>query len=243
MSGKATQSFAVLLIACMAAASSAEEVLVQLKQPPSITDSRPKLSPMLIATKDSGGVLKGTDPIGQPVIAVTDDNRPMLIASAMVQSIGKAPAEYLPVTRLKISYKAGAKPNAADLERLGLKEVEDYPRGSFLIAEPYTRQIDAALASKLVENSKVQFVTASFRVRAVPPKGETAVKSKATASPPTNDTKWGDLWGMRNIHAPAAWKKVHDSPAVVVAVIDTGLNYDHEDLKGNIWSDAAGKHG
>ncbi len=61
-----------------------------------------------------------------------------------------------------------------------------------------------------------------------------------------NDARFSDLWGLYNtgqnngtpdadIDAPEAWDLTTGSPDVVVAVIDSGVDYDHEDLKANMW--------
>jgi subtilisin family serine protease len=61
-----------------------------------------------------------------------------------------------------------------------------------------------------------------------------------------NDTHFGQLWGMKNhgqtggtpdadIDAPEAWNIFTGSPDTVVAIIDTGIDYNHLDLQGNIW--------
>lgn len=50
-----------------------------------------------------------------------------------------------------------------------------------------------------------------------------------------NDTLWADLWGMVRINAPEAWDFSTGSSDVVVAVIDTGINYKHLDLVDNMW--------
>jgi subtilisin family serine protease len=50
-----------------------------------------------------------------------------------------------------------------------------------------------------------------------------------------DDPLFGDLWGMQNIAAPQAWEITTGSSDVVVAVIDTGIDYTHEDLAENIW--------
>lgn len=42
-------------------------------------------------------------------------------------------------------------------------------------------------------------------------------------------------WGMNDIGAPAAWQKNSGSKDIIVAVLDTGVDYTHEDLVGNLW--------
>lgn len=62
-----------------------------------------------------------------------------------------------------------------------------------------------------------------------------------------NDPSFSSLWGLHNIgqsggtvdadiDAPEAWDANTGNPAVVVAVIDTGVDYNHVDLAANIWS-------
>ena len=50
-----------------------------------------------------------------------------------------------------------------------------------------------------------------------------------------NDPKWGKLWGLQKIGAANAWDVTTGSADVVVGVIDTGVDYTHEDLRGNMW--------
>ena len=54
-----------------------------------------------------------------------------------------------------------------------------------------------------------------------------------------NDASYGDLWGMHGeygIQAEEAWDISKDSEDVVIAVIDTGIDYNHPDLRANIWT-------
>jgi subtilisin family serine protease len=62
-----------------------------------------------------------------------------------------------------------------------------------------------------------------------------------------NDPNFPQLWGLQNtgqlgglpgadIHATEAWGITTGSSNVVVAVIDTGMDYDHQDLAANAWS-------
>ena len=66
----------------------------------------------------------------------------------------------------------------------------------------------------------------------------------ATSSP--NDPRYGDLYGLHNtgqsggtpnadIDAPEAWSVSTGSRDVIVAVVDTGIDYNHPDLAANMW--------
>jgi subtilisin family serine protease len=55
---------------------------------------------------------------------------------------------------------------------------------------------------------------------------------------PPNDPYWldGSLWNMSQIQAPAMWANFTSGDgSVVVASIDTGINYLHPDLAANVW--------
>jgi len=66
-----------------------------------------------------------------------------------------------------------------------------------------------------------------------------------------NDPSFNELWGLNNtgqtvngtsgtsgsdIDAIAAWDTTTGSATVIIAVIDSGVKWDQEDLVGNIWS-------
>jgi len=50
-----------------------------------------------------------------------------------------------------------------------------------------------------------------------------------------NDPYYADQWGLPMIRAPEAWAAGKDLPEVVVAVIDSGIDYTHPDLQDAMW--------
>jgi len=61
-----------------------------------------------------------------------------------------------------------------------------------------------------------------------------------------NDPKFNEMWGLHNtgqtggtpdadIDAPEAWEIATGSEEIVAASIDTGVDYNHEDLAANMW--------
>ncbi|RCJ40784.1 peptidase S8 [Nostoc minutum NIES-26] len=46
----------------------------------------------------------------------------------------------------------------------------------------------------------------------------------------------GNNWGADLVNAPESWANGYTGQGVIVAVVDTGVDYNHEDLKNNIWT-------
>src|SRR5262249_46135910 len=54
-----------------------------------------------------------------------------------------------------------------------------------------------------------------------------------------NDPSWNSLYGLKKISAPQAWDVTTGGTGVVVAVIDTGMDYNHPDLYLNAYLNQA----
>ncbi len=59
----------------------------------------------------------------------------------------------------------------------------------------------------------------------------------ATVEP--DDERFDEQWGLARMRLPEAWAEMDepgDAGGIVVAILDTGIERNHEDLHGNIWS-------
>lgn len=83
-----------------------------------------------------------------------------------------------------------------------------------------------------------------LRHRAPPPKAPTAdatagradrLQPAAPSNDVPNDPRYASQWNLKKIGMEQAWAITTGSTNVVVAVMDTGVNYLHPDLAANIW--------
>lgn len=54
--------------------------------------------------------------------------------------------------------------------------------------------------------------------------------------PYPNDPMWSQLWHLQAINATGAWGTSTGAKDLVVAIIDTGCDLNHPDLKDNLWT-------
>ena len=123
---------------------------------------------------------------------------------------------------LLVKYKNGTASSAAFEmnSQIGANVLEEFPEiGWQRVKIPANLKFDKAL-SLYKSNREVEYVQPNFYYHLL--------------NTP-NDSQFGTLYGMQKISAPLAWDLTTGSSAVVVADIDTGLKYTHEDLAANAW--------
>ncbi|MDC8004285.1 S8 family peptidase [Aureisphaera galaxeae] len=57
-----------------------------------------------------------------------------------------------------------------------------------------------------------------------------------------NDPLFNDLYGLQKLECLTAWKKT-EGENVIVAVVDSGVDYNHPDIQSNMWTNANGEFG
>lgn len=101
----------------------------------------------------------------------------------------------------------------------------------------------------LVHPDRNMPLDAALRVYRNRPNVDHAVLDEAfqAAAGVPDDPMFGLQWGLQNLGGPDArldadisavdvWEDTTGSPEVVVGVIDSGVNWNHEDLYGNLWT-------
>jgi subtilisin family serine protease len=86
-----------------------------------------------------------------------------------------------------------------------------------------TKDDSKKIANKLERSPKVSFAEPNYKL--------------STFDIP-NDPSYSNQWHLPKIDAPQAWNITHGSTSVVIAVVDTGVDWDHPDLQANIWSNS-----
>ena len=119
-----------------------------------------------------------------------------------------------------VKYRSGTSPQAMDRiqESAGARAVAHIPDLDVRVLR-VPRGAEDAVVAALARNSSVQFAERNPLVA-------------ATQSP--NDPWWPNEWGEAKVRAPQAWDLSTGSSSVVVAILDTGIDFSQPDLQGKI---------
>ncbi len=172
--------------------------------------------------------------LAQTKIAPVLDDGPPLSSDRPVRVEGE----------LLVKFRGGPKGTAArsSASKLGHTVKRDFEHiGWQQIQLPPGLSVDEALA-RYQQDPDVLAAEPNYRVQTEQPL-TTAVpvslpkRAKKDDLDPVlpNDPLFPQQWGLSNICAPQAWAITTGSTNVVVAVLDTGVNYLHEDLVPNMW--------
>ncbi|HEX8203623.1 MAG TPA: S8 family serine peptidase [Isosphaeraceae bacterium] len=116
------------------------------------------------------------------------------------------------------------------VQALGGQVLEEVPRGPTVVA--LGPGVDrAAVLARLNRDPRVRYAEADGPL----PRAAEVV---------SDDPSLPQQWGLNNpnnidIDAPQAWQVTTGNPAIVVAVLDTGIDLDHPDLRDRLWVNPA----
>lgn len=161
--------------------------------------------------------------------------------SAFAAEPEAVPGEF--IVKLKDGYSAAASFTTLS-NQLGSYVKDTIPSQNIVVIKRPVFEIQTMTVKSLAQNPMVDIIEPNFiyRINKTP-----------------NDPMLGQLWGLVNvgqadsskregvagvdIGAAQAWDITTGSKDVIVAVIDTGVNYNHPDLKDNMWTNEAELNG
>lgn len=140
-----------------------------------------------------------------------------------------------------------------------------------LLKVPQNKSLNSIIAN-IKQNAAVEYAEPNFIYRAIGDAPNVSsmlhnmhVDSDVYSSLTPNDPRYGKLWGLKNtgrnepagsrgnsapsgtagadVNAESAWSMTMGSRQVKIAVIDTGVDYNHEDLRNNMWTNTAELNG
>lgn len=155
-----------------------------------------------------------------------------LTAAEPIEANVNESANYHPDRLLVIFHQASNQANTVQTRQaksafqtrdlsLSLSHFEHLPQHA-LVHRPAGYSLDQTMQS-LLERPEVYRVERDYRLR-------------KTQQP--NDSRYDQQWYLQalpGIQAEQAWQQTTGDPNIVVAVIDTGIDYNHDDLRDNIW--------
>ncbi len=99
-------------------------------------------------------------------------------------------------------------------------------------------RVDRVFKLNIEEGAEVEKIVADFRKDPNVEYAEPNYIYKAVATATINDPDYAKQWALPKVAAPAAWGLGIGDPSVVIAVIDTGIDETHPDLKDRLWSNS-----
>lgn len=152
-----------------------------------------------------------------------------VVASAQTRQAASDP------TRVVVGLKAASRGHGASLAaRYGMATAQSLPALNAAVLTVPAGKTAASLMGTLRADADVAYAEPDYLVHLNDPAPK-PVKTRAwRALEALADPQMADQWGLAHVHAPQAWAITPGSPNVVIAVLDTGADLDHPDLRGNL---------
>lgn len=160
--------------------------------------------------------------------------------SAQAAEYEAVPGEY--IVKMKPGFGAMSMNTQALSAQLGSFVKSTIPSGNIVVVKRPAFEMATSAVKLLNQNPMVDYAEPNYiyRINKTP-----------------NDPMFGKLWGLKNvgqvdkgagvvgvdIDAERAWDITTGSNDFIIAVIDTGVDYNHPDLKDNIWTNEAEANG
>ncbi len=174
----------------------------------------------------------------------------LIAAAGAVPALAQEPGDILPLHaagRLIVKQKSDVSINQIEPLKVELQAtvVKQFPLIEAELWEINGASVTDAIA-QFSDDPRLEYIEPDYRVAITPIVNPSEPLAWPNVDVTPNDTYFSSLWGLHNtgqtfgtadadIDAPEAWA-TQTGDNVLVAVIDTGVDYNHPDLAANIWT-------
>jgi thermitase len=113
---------------------------------------------------------------------------------------------------------------------LQMQVLDTHPEGNLILVNiPDSKKVHSIV--ELLSNPDIQYVVPNFKLYSL-----SSLSAKQLASMPVQATALQDQWAITKVQAAKAWQRAGNkgSKNVLLAVIDTGVDYNHKSLSSNV---------
>ncbi len=89
---------------------------------------------------------------------------------------------------------------------------------------------------EVIESIRERGDVAALELGRHPEEGIALIEPTEVRDVEAGDVVDGNAWGVDKINAPGAWGLGYEGAGIIVAIVDTGVNYNHVDLADHMWS-------
>ncbi|GEM_PF-1771568 len=208
-----------------------------------------KLAPGLRVVVQNRALLIGKNVGGDLVVDGDLDN------TSGLQNVAAAEDAEDSVDQLIVSYAGKSRPDDDTVRNAGFNIIEDYKEGQFLVVTPVAltareqnvHRSAGILHSEIVAIASLESIgsiEANFAMSIPEPDPAQILSAEEvqTLESARSETELQRLWGIRHTNAHQV-QSSSNPRTIIVAVIDTGVDYNHPDLRDNMWVNEAERDG
>lgn len=125
--------------------------------------------------------------------------------------------------------------NAKILKKYNLKVLRRNTSLGYILAQTPKGFAVEKLVQRLNNEGSIDYAQPNYTYK---PLAQVAAQVKAPANTPRsvkpNDAQYGRQWALQKINAEQGWAVAKPANSVIIAILDTGVDVNHPDLKGRV---------